>query len=108
MRCYRDIINVTMGAVFQVLKIEAGESSFLLHTVVRERVVAPLRQMFFDALQRGAERGEVRPEAVAWQVARVGPAMVMYHCLTESAGISDDLVVSIVDDIIIPVTLPRP
>jgi AcrR family transcriptional regulator len=107
MRCYRDVTDVTRGAVFQVLKTEAGESSVLLHTVVRERIVGPLRQMIFDALKRGAERGEVRPEAATWQVARVGPAMVMYHCLTESADISDDLLVSIIDDILIPVTLPR-
>jgi AcrR family transcriptional regulator len=108
MRCYRDVTDITRGTVFQVLKIEAGESSFLLHTVVRERIVGPLRQMIFDALQRGAERGEVRPEAATWQVARVGPAMVMYHCLTESKDVPDDLLVSIVDDILVPLTLSRP
>jgi AcrR family transcriptional regulator len=108
MRCYRDVTDVTKGTVFQVLKIEADESSFLLHTVVRERVVGPLRRMILDALRRGAERGEVRPEAVTPQIARIGPAMVMYRCLTESMDIPEDFLVSVVDDILLPLTLPRP
>jgi AcrR family transcriptional regulator len=107
LRCYRDVTEVTRGTVFQVLKIEANETSFLLHTVVRERVVGPLRQMILDALRRGAERGEVRPEAVTPQISRIGPAMVMYRCLTESMDISDDFLVSVVDDVLMPVTRSR-
>jgi AcrR family transcriptional regulator len=107
LRCYRDVTYLTSGAVFQVLKVEADESSFLLHRVVRERVIGPLRQMILEALQRAAERGEIRPEAATPQIARIGPAMVMYHCLTETTDIPDDFLVSIVDDILLPVALPR-
>ncbi|MCW2938985.1 MAG: TetR family transcriptional regulator [Actinomycetia bacterium] len=103
LRCYRDVTEVTKGAVFKLLKIDGEDGYVLLHSVVRERVVAPLRQMILDALRRGAERGDVRPEAATRQVAHVGPAMVMYHCLTESADLPDEMLISIVDEILMPI-----
>src|SRR2546429_6958593 len=75
LRCQVAGYDATHGAAFQAVK--AGETA-LLHSVIRDRVTEPVRQLILAALQRGAQPGEVRPDAATRQVAAVGPAMIMY------------------------------
>lgn len=103
LRCYLEIIDVTHGAAFQVLK--DGDQG-LLHSVVRNRVVEPLRRLISEALERGVARDEVRADAAISQLAMVGPAMVTYRCVTRTLPIHDDEIVAIVDEVLIPALRP--
>ncbi|MFI0444404.1 TetR-like C-terminal domain-containing protein [Actinomadura sp. 6N118] len=105
---YRDMINSTSGAVFQVLKEEGQDSRGLLHSAVREQVSGPLKAMLHQALQRGVERGDVRPEAATREVALVGPSMFMYQCVVETPEISAEFLRTVVDDIMLPIVRPIP
>lgn len=99
LRCYKDVVNTTHGAAFQILK---DRNAGLLHSVVRNRVVEPLRGRIAEALERAVERGEVRPDAVIPRLTQTGPAMVMYYCVTTAPPIPDEEIVAIVDDVLLP------
>ena len=99
------MLNSPAGCALQCLMSETErDESFarLLH----ERVKEPRKRMFLNLLARGAERGQVRPEAVTQLVADVGPALVMQRFLAEGASVSDAYVVSVVDDVVMPLLRP--
>jgi AcrR family transcriptional regulator len=75
-----------------------GRFARLLH----QRVKEPRKQMLLDVLRRGAERGQVRPEAVNQLVCDVGPALVMQRFSADGPPVPDDYVVSVVDDVVMP------
>jgi AcrR family transcriptional regulator len=70
--------------------------------LLHQRVKEPRKQMFLNLLRRAADRGQVRPEAASPLVAEVGPALVMQRFLAEGPPVSDDYVVSVVDDVVMP------
>ena len=95
------MLNSPAGCAMQSLLAEAErDESFarLLH----ERVKEPRKRMFLDLLARGADRGQVRPAAANQLVADVGPALVLQRFLTDGAPVPDDYVVSVVDDVVLP------
>jgi Tetracyclin repressor-like, C-terminal domain len=55
----------------------------------------------------GADRGQMRPAAATQLVAEVGPALVMQRFLAEGAPVPDDYVVSVVDDVVMPLLRPE-
>ena len=104
--CLRETFETTRGTAFQIVKSDVNPQAALVHTMVKDRVSDPCKQMVLDILARGAERGEVRPEAVSPLVANVGSAMMIHHSLTEGP-VSDELLTAIVDEIVLPlVRLP--
>jgi AcrR family transcriptional regulator len=99
------MLNSPAGCALQCLMSETErDESFarLLH----ERVKEPRKRMFLDLLARGAARGQVRPTAVCQLVAEVGPALVMQRFLAEGAPVPDAYVVSVVDDVVVPLLRP--
>ncbi|REE94953.1 TetR/AcrR family transcriptional regulator [Thermomonospora umbrina] len=105
--CLRTTVEVTKGATFQILKAETmKDGRGLLHAVVRERVTDPLKDLIEQALRRGAERGEVRPEAATRLVATVGPAMVTAYCLTDGTDVPDEYLRAVVDEVLMPLLRP--
>jgi hypothetical protein len=58
--------------------------------------------MFHDLLQRAVDRGEARPDAVETLAAEVGPAMVAQRFLAEGPPVPDSYLVSVVDDVVMP------
>lgn len=69
---------------------------------IKRRVVEPRQQMLRDALRRGIERGEVRPEALnAWTI-ECGPSMIVSAYLTKGLPISDKEIAQIVDQVLVP------
>ena len=74
--------------------------------LVNERVLAPRKRIFLAALERAAERGQLRPELANQLVADVGPALVMQRFLAEGGPIPDDFLVSVIDDVVMPVLRP--
>jgi AcrR family transcriptional regulator len=99
------MVNSPTGCALQTLMAEIDRDhpfARLLH----ERVFAPRKQVFLALLQRAAERGLVRPEVVNPTVAQVGPAMVAHRFLADGPPVPDDYVVSIVDDVVVPLLRP--
>jgi AcrR family transcriptional regulator len=108
----RDALDSSYGATFQGLKAEPGPGAGLVHAAVRDRVFAPYRRLVADLLRAGVLRGEVRPEVTATEqstvlVADVGPAMLIHRHFLEGPDLPDDFVVSVVDEIVLPMLRPR-
>jgi AcrR family transcriptional regulator len=102
------MLNSPTGCALQCLMAEIDRDhpfARLLH----QRVKEPRKQMFLNLVRRGADRGEVRPEAASPLVAEVGPALVMQRFLAEGPPVPDDFVVSVVDDVVMPLLrVPTP
>jgi hypothetical protein len=99
------MVNSSAGRALQCLLSEVDRDPRFTR-LVHERVLAPRKRIFLAALERGAERGQVRPEAVNQLVADVGPALVVQRFLAEGAPVPDAYLVSVVDDIVMPVLRP--
>jgi AcrR family transcriptional regulator len=76
--------------------------------VVRERVLAPRKAVIMQILRRGVERGEVRPDAVTDRIAALGPMLLHAEVLQHGVPLPDEAVVTIVDDVFLPLLAPRP
>jgi AcrR family transcriptional regulator len=93
------------GCAMQALMAEIDQDHPFVH-LLKERVFAPRKQVVLALLERGAERGQVRPEAVNQLVAEVGPAMVAQRFHADGPPVPDDYLVSVVDDVVMPLLGP--
>ena len=58
-------------------------------------------------LARGIERGDVRAD-VAVEIAReIGPGVLWHRLLITGDPITDDLIVQLVDEVLVPFVAPR-
>jgi AcrR family transcriptional regulator len=73
-----------------------------LARAVRDRLRPPRKAMMLAILQRAADRGEIRPDAVTQRIAEAGPMLVHGELLQRGAPITDDAVVAIVDEVLLP------
>jgi AcrR family transcriptional regulator len=99
------MVNSATGCALQCLLAEIDRDhpfTRLLH----ERVFAPRKHTFLTVLQRAADRGQVRADAASPLVAEVGPAMVAQRFLADGAPVPDHYVVSVVDDVVMPLLRP--
>jgi AcrR family transcriptional regulator len=99
------MVNSATGCALQCLLAEIDRDhpfTRLLH----ERVFAPRKRTFLTVLQRAADRGQVRADAASPLVAEVGPAMVAQRFLADGAPVPDHYVVSVVDDVVMPLLRP--
>lgn len=77
-----------------------------LGTAVRERILPARKAAIVEILRRGAARGEVRPAAVTERVAEAGPMLLHGEVVQRGTPISDDAVVAIVDEVLLPLLRP--
>lgn len=77
-----------------------------LARAVRERLLPPRKAMMLEILRNGAERGEVRREAVTTRVAETGPMLLHGELLQRGSPIADEAVVAIVDEVLMPLLRP--
>jgi AcrR family transcriptional regulator len=99
------MVNSPTGCALQCLLAEVDRDhpfSALLH----QRVLAPRKRAFLTVLERAADRGQVRPEAASPLVAEVGLAMVVQRFLADGPPVPDDYVVSILDQVVMPLLRP--
>jgi AcrR family transcriptional regulator len=99
------IANSATGCALRCLLAEVDrEHPFarLLH----ERVFEPRKHTFEAVLERAAGRGQLRPGVAAKLVADVGPALVMQRFLAEGPPIPDDYLVSVLDEVVLPLLRP--
>jgi AcrR family transcriptional regulator len=73
-----------------------------LMEIIRTRFVEPGVNVFLDVLRRGAVRGEVRPGALTTRIASVAPELLRQHFLAHRSPISDEVLIEIVDEVIMP------
>jgi AcrR family transcriptional regulator len=99
------MLNSPAGCALQCLMSET-ERDEAFARLLHERVKEPRKRMFLDLLARGVARGQVRPAAATQLVAEVGPALVMQRFIADGAPVPDDYVVSVVDDVVMPLLQP--
>jgi AcrR family transcriptional regulator len=105
MRRMTATVNSATGAALRCLLAEIDQDHPFVR-LVHERVLKPRKQMFQTVLKRGIERGEARPDALNMLLTEVGPAMVAQRFLADGPPVPDDFVVSVVDDIVMPLLRP--
>jgi AcrR family transcriptional regulator len=107
LRMGRRMCEVSAEAT-EAIRVAAGEMSrdAELSAALDERVNCPKREMMLNVLQRGVERGEVRPEAACEMFAEILPAMIMFKLILQNQAVSDDALISIVDHILMPLLRP--
>jgi AcrR family transcriptional regulator len=74
---------------------------------VRERLIEPRKLVMLDILHRGADRGEVRPDALSDRVVELGPMLLYAERQQRGSSIRDADVVAIVDEVLVPLLRPR-
>ncbi|WP_019634326.1 TetR-like C-terminal domain-containing protein [Actinomadura atramentaria] len=97
---FRDALGTCNGAAFRVLK-EDSDGVGVMHDVVHGRLIRPVKDLLYETLRAGAERGDVRPGAATRDMADVGPAMVVYRYMTRGEIMDDDGLVFVVDEIVL-------
>jgi AcrR family transcriptional regulator len=92
----------------EAIRVAAGEMSrdAELSAALDEQVNCPKRELLLQVLQRGVERGEVRPEAACEMFTEILPAMIMFKLILQNRAVSDDALIHIVDDILMPLLRP--
>ena len=73
-----------------------------LARAVRERLLPPRKAMMLSILRRAADRGEIRHETVSPRMAEIGPLLLHGELLTRGTPITDEAVVAIVDEVLLP------
>jgi AcrR family transcriptional regulator len=105
-RAIASIMSSPAGDAMRAVKCEAFSDPELARTV-DERFQAPRRAALIALLQRGVERGEVRPEAATELVADVLPAMLAHRVILMREIVTEQDIMSIIDEILIPLVSVR-
>jgi AcrR family transcriptional regulator len=94
------------GDAMRAVKCEgAGDPE--LARAIDDRFQEPRRQTILALLQRGVERGEVRPEAVCRLVADVIPAVLTHRLILQREPVTEADLTEIMDLVIIPLVEAR-
>jgi AcrR family transcriptional regulator len=105
-RAINRVLTSPAGDAIRAVKLEAVTDSVLAKEV-DERFHAPRRAAMLNLLQRGVERGEVRPEAVDPLVADVLPAVLSFQVIMQRQRITEVDIVAIIEQVMIPLVEAR-
>jgi AcrR family transcriptional regulator len=104
-----DLMSATMdspaGGAMQALLGELGHDHDFIKTL-HVRVLAPRKALMLEILQRGVERGDVRPDAVRPVIAEAGPALLVHRLLMYGPPIDASYVDEILDEVVMPLISP--
>ena len=75
---------------------------------VRRRSHQHGRQTMEEIARRGVASGEIRADAVTPSRLEAGPAMLRYHFLSQGPQISDEVIIAIVDEVMVPLLMAQP
>jgi AcrR family transcriptional regulator len=101
LRLLASVHSGSAGEASQGILIEVLRNPELLQAV-RARLFEPVMAMMLEILRRGAVRGEVRPAALTYRIASVGPDLLRQHRLVYGAPIPDSVIVEVVDEVLMP------
>jgi AcrR family transcriptional regulator len=100
------VITSPAGDAMRAIKCEAASDPELAR-LIDVQFQAPRRAAMLDLLQRGVERGEVRPDAVTPLVADVIPAILAHRVIMMREKLSKHIVTEIIEQIFIPLVEVR-
>ena len=100
------ILQSPAGNAMRAVKCEAYSDPELAQ-LIDERFQEPRRQSMLRLLQRGVERGEVRPEAVTPLVADVLPAVLSHRVILQREPVDSRAIAQIMEQVIIPLVEAR-
>lgn len=101
------VITSPAGDAIRTIKCEAATDPDLAR-LIDSRFQAPRRAAMLHLLQRGVERGEVRPGAVTELVADVLPAVLTHRVLLQRERLTESDIGEIIEQILIPLIEVRP
>jgi AcrR family transcriptional regulator len=105
LRQMTELMNSPTGCAIQAIMSESNRDRGFIE-VVKRRVLEPRKRLFRAVLQRAADRGEVRADAAKPLVADIGPAMVAERFHASGPPVPDAYLVSVVDDVVMPLLRP--
>jgi AcrR family transcriptional regulator len=105
-RTISGILSSPDGCVMRAIKCEAVTDPTLAQAI-DERFQAPRREAMLALLQRGVDRGEVRPEAVTPIVADVLPAVLTHRIVMQREPVTERTITAIMEQVLIPLIEPR-
>jgi AcrR family transcriptional regulator len=100
------LLHSPAGDAMRAIKCEAFSDPELARAI-DDRFQAPRRAAMLALLQRGVERGEVRPDAVSPLVADVLPAVLSHRIVLQRESVDDGTIAEIMERIIIPLVSVR-
>ncbi|MDT4893064.1 MAG: hypothetical protein QOE97_2099 [Pseudonocardiales bacterium] len=100
-RTISGVLRSPAGDAMRAVKCEAMSDPELAQAI-DDRFQAPRRAAVLQLLQRGIERGEVRPEAATPLIADVLPAMLTHRILLQRETLSDRDIAAIMEQVVIP------
>lgn len=110
----RDDLLLVLRRIAETMSSRAGAAAKAciegtddeLARAMRERLLPPRKAMMVRILERAAERGEIRPDAVTQRIAEAGPMLLHGELLQRGTPIPDEAVVAIVDEVLLPLLRP--
>jgi AcrR family transcriptional regulator len=105
-RAIGSIITSPAGDAMRSIKCEAVSDPALAQ-LIDERFQAPRRAAMLALLQRGVQRGEVRPGADTELVADVVPAVLTHRVILQRQPLSERDITDIIEQIFIPLVEVR-
>lgn len=100
-----DLLNSPSGCAIQLVLSGAGRDNHFIR-LVHDRVIGPRKTAMEAAIERGIQRGEVRPDAVTQLVLEIGPAAVIHRFLTRGSPLPEGFLDDVVDQVILPLLRP--
>jgi AcrR family transcriptional regulator len=73
-----------------------------LAAALQEQILAPRHRILGELLAAGAERGDVRPDALTPECIQTGPALLRQHFIESGRQPSDEDIQLLVDNVLIP------
>ena len=88
--------------------ITAGANDPELTAAFRTDVVGWRKKEMIALLERGIARGDVRRDVPVDLACELGPSMLWFRLLVTGDPIDDELIVTLVDEVLVPLASPRP
>lgn len=114
----REDLVVMLQSLLEVLVSPGGRATrAVLSAVIEDSVVAeayhrgPLARWalaFGQVFSRAVDRGEISPEAGTSLGAEAGPAIIVQRWLINGRELNKDVVTAVVDQVMMPLLVPRP
>jgi AcrR family transcriptional regulator len=100
-----DALGGTLGAALRA-NIGQHRQHPELAAALQQRILEPRHRILGELLAAGAERGDVRPDALTPECIQTGPALLRQRFIESGQQPSDDDIRLLVDNVLIPMLRP--
>jgi AcrR family transcriptional regulator len=105
LRYAADQLNGPAGEAIRGLMVETLSDPDRT-TLARTRSTEARAKLIQTILQRAVQRGELNPDTLTPRVITVAPALLAHHFLIHGAPIPDNVLTSIIDEVLLPLVRP--